>query len=195
MHRAQRLADRGLVEVRIAQVQAGAQYVVELARALRAIVRRLTELHTVRDAAAIIDRQHYVSTTREILIQRVGVAVIVEVVPAEQHLAAGAAVEEDHGRPPLAGLCAAGQEQLPVNRHPVGRREQHRLRVDERGFRKGRRSHGGERTGRRGADLDHGTRRGAGAGADERDAVPRVTAVGGPPVAATFQMWRRSMSS
>ena len=63
---------------------------------------------------------------------RVRVAVVVHVVPAEQHLALRAAVEEDDGGPPLAGRERRRTEELRVDRHPVGGREDERLRNGER---------------------------------------------------------------
>ena len=76
----------------------GAHHVVELRAAGRAVVERLAELEPVADAAAIVHRQHDVALAREPLIHRVGVPVVVVVVPAEQHLPARAAVEEDQRR-------------------------------------------------------------------------------------------------
>ena len=97
-------------------------------------MQRLAEIQTIADAAAVIHRQHDIATAREVLIQRVGVAVVVHVVPAEQHLPAGTAVEENDGGPPLTGAQPFRKKQLAVNRHAVGGGEDDLLRLDERRF-------------------------------------------------------------
>src|SRR5207249_10928756 len=80
------------------QVEPGAEHIAELARTLRPVMQRLAELQAIADAAAVVHREHDESPAREVLVQRVGVSIVVEVMPAEQHLAPRAAVEEDHRR-------------------------------------------------------------------------------------------------
>ena len=122
-------------------IEPGAHHVVELRAAGGAVVERLAELQAVADAAAIVHRQHDVALAGEPLIHRVGVPVVVVVVPAEQHLPARSAVEEDQRRPLLAGLQVLRHEQLRVDRHAVGGGDHHRLRLDELRGGEGRRQH------------------------------------------------------
>src|SRR6266567_1846763 len=49
---------------------------------------RFASLHAVADPAAVIHRQHHVAAAREILVQRVGIAVVIHVVPTQEHLPA-----------------------------------------------------------------------------------------------------------
>src|SRR5713101_1807693 len=46
----------------------------------------------VTDSAAVIQREHHVTAAGEILIHGVGIRVVVHVMPAEEHLAHGAAM-------------------------------------------------------------------------------------------------------
>src|SRR5439155_23511213 len=112
-----------------AQVATRSEHVVELARALGAVVERLAELHPVGDPTAVVDGQDDVAAAREVLVQRVRVAVVIEVVPTQEHLTPRAAVEEDHGGSPVARLDAAWQKQLSGKRPPVRRGEEYRLWV------------------------------------------------------------------
>src|SRR5262249_52935095 len=80
-----------------AEIQTGADDVVHFARAARAVVLRLAELHAVADAAAVIHGQHDVAAAGQVLVHGVRVRVVTHVVPAEEHLPARAAVEEDGG--------------------------------------------------------------------------------------------------
>ena len=101
-----------------AQVQPRAQHIVVLASARGAVVERLAEVESVADAAPIVHREHHVSPAREILVHRVRVAVVVHVVPAEQHLPARAAVEEDDGGMPLALAPPGGRKSCPWSSMP-----------------------------------------------------------------------------
>ena len=47
---------------------------------------RLMELSSITDAEPVVDRKHDETVSREILIYRIGIAVIVHAMPAEQHL-------------------------------------------------------------------------------------------------------------
>jgi hypothetical protein len=57
----------------------------------------IVERMSIADAEAIIDRQHHKAMRREILIHRIGVRVIVHVVPAQHHLPRRPAMHEDDG--------------------------------------------------------------------------------------------------
>src|SRR6266576_6306077 len=76
------------------------------------------EIISVTDAKPVIHRQHDESAARQILIERVGVGVIVRVVPSQQHLSRRTTVyEHDRGFPVSA---AWRLEQLSVNGQPIG---------------------------------------------------------------------------
>src|SRR5205085_4028213 len=81
----------------LAQILRSRNDVLILGCATRAPVLRFTKRAPVADAAAIVDREHRVAATGEILIERVGVVIVVEIMPAEEHLAHGAAVHKDDG--------------------------------------------------------------------------------------------------
>ena len=55
----------------------------------------LLEVPAIADAEPIVHRQHDEAVRGEILVHRIGVAVVVHVVPAEQHLPRRPAVDED----------------------------------------------------------------------------------------------------
>jgi len=64
----------------------------------------LMEGAAVADAEAVIDRQHDEAVRRQILIHRIGVGVIIKIVPAEQHLSRRSAVNENNSGLPRAVL-------------------------------------------------------------------------------------------
>ena len=117
-------ADARRVDVRpILHEEARAHHVAEFAAAGRAVVERFAELHPVADAAAVVDGEHDVALAGQPLVHRVGIPVVIHVVPAEEHLTPRPAVKEDHRRPLVAGLQILRHEQLTVDRQAVGRRE------------------------------------------------------------------------
>ena len=69
---------------------------------------------------------------RQVLIHRVAIAVVIHVVPAEQHLSRRSAVHEDHAGLLPRGFRAARIEQLTVDHHPIGGLELDLLRRYER---------------------------------------------------------------
>src|SRR5256885_16902052 len=88
--------DAGRVDVGAsAQVEPCPLHVVPLARPARAIAQGLPKLHSVADSAPVIDREHDETAARQELIEGIGVVVVLQVVPAEEHLAHRAAMEED----------------------------------------------------------------------------------------------------
>ncbi len=72
----------------------------------------------VADAEPIVDRQHDEAVSREILVHGVGVAVVIHVVPAEQHLPRRAAVDEDDAG--FVAVRARALEELSVHGQAVG---------------------------------------------------------------------------
>src|SRR5438309_11933537 len=54
----------------------------------------MMEAVAVADTEAVVYGQYHIAVTREILVHRVGVAVIIHVLPAEQHLPRRAAMDE-----------------------------------------------------------------------------------------------------
>ena len=116
-----------------AQIQAGAEHVVELARAGGAVVEGFAEVQAVADAAAVVDGQHDVALAGEVLIHRVGVVVVVHVVPAQQHLAARASVEEDQRRgASRRGRRSGGRKSWPWMRRPSAAEKITGCGVDQR---------------------------------------------------------------
>src|SRR6266404_2848508 len=97
------------------------------ARAARGFAKRAA----VTDSAAVIQRQYHITAAGEILIHGVGIRVVVHVVPAEEHLAHGAAMEENHGWEFCSRFQILRQEQLRVDLQPVSGLEFHLLRLDE----------------------------------------------------------------
>src|SRR6266850_1261152 len=57
--------------------------------------RSFAEGPAVADAAAIVDRKNDVAAAGQVLIHRIGIRVVIHVVPAEQHLTDRTAVHED----------------------------------------------------------------------------------------------------
>src|SRR3989440_2086355 len=76
-------------------------------------VWRLAKGAPVHDAEPIVHRKHGVTFARQILIHRVGVVVILHVMPSEQHLPDRSAVCEDESGAAL--LLVLWREQLAVN--------------------------------------------------------------------------------
>ena len=125
------------------QIQAGSGDVAILGGALGSEVDGFAEFHAVADSAAIVHGQDDEAPAREVLVHRIGVAVVVHVMPAGQHLTPRSAVEEDDGGPPLSRLRVRGPEELGVDRQAVRGREDHGLGDDERGGREVRRGGAG----------------------------------------------------
>src|SRR4051812_36584299 len=73
---------------------------------------RVMKMMPVTDAEAIIHREHDIAMISEVLIHRVAVAVIVHVVPAEQHLSRRTAMDKDQAGFPGARAIV---EQLSVD--------------------------------------------------------------------------------
>ena len=96
---------------------------------------RGSEAFSVADPGPVVHRQYYVALGREPLIDGVGEVIEVHVVVAEQHLAAGPAVDEDDRGALLARLLVFREEELVVEAQPVSRLEDHRLRHDRLGHR------------------------------------------------------------
>src|SRR6202522_1942447 len=98
--------------------------------AARAAIVWLAEVAAIHDAGPIVDRQHDISTARQILIHGIGIVVVVHVVEAEHHLADGAAVNEDQRGTPAASVRFGRLrfEQLSVNFPAVGGFEDYLLR-------------------------------------------------------------------
>ena len=129
---------------------------------------RMMEGVTVADPEPIVNRQHDIAVVGEILIHRIAVAVIVHVVPAEQHLPRRASVDEDHAR---LFRAASVVEQLAVNRPAIRGFERDRARNDQLGLGEFRRNHARLEVAAVGpvqSDRGNGRRR-LGARADERD--------------------------
>ena len=164
----------GSTSARDAQIDAGALNVVVLAAAGSAVVQRLAEIQTVADAAAIIDGKHHVTAVGKVLVEGVGVGVVVHVMPAEQHLAARSAVEEDHGRRGLERLVGR-QEKLAVNGEAVGGGEDHLLRRDHVLEREIGGNGGGVQVADAGIEADGGVGGMLGVGAEERRAGGATT--------------------
>src|ERR1700738_3512868 len=102
---------------------------------------------TVADAAAIVDREHNVSAASEILIHRVGIRVVIHVVPAEKHLAYRPAVHEDEGGLLFLSTSIRRKKELAVNFDAIGGVENYLLRRDQLlGWKVGGPGFGGERT-------------------------------------------------
>ena len=80
---------------RLQEVRAG-HHVLIFGGARVARVLGMMECAAVADAEPVVHRQHDETVRRQILVHRVGVAVVVHVVPAEQHLPRRPAVHEDH---------------------------------------------------------------------------------------------------
>src|SRR6185295_347497 len=105
--------------------------VLIFAGAAAGATRSFAEGPAVADAAAIVDREHDISTASEVLIHRVGIRVVVHVVPAQQHLAHGTAMHEDQRRALVAGFGAVGEKELAVDFEAIGGAEQYLLRSDK----------------------------------------------------------------
>ena len=75
----------------------------------------LAEVEAIANAAAVVDREHDEALGCEVLVHRIGVGVVVHGGVAEEHLAIGAAVEEeDRGARGVRGCRSAGEEELAV---------------------------------------------------------------------------------
>src|SRR6267378_3844732 len=130
-----------------AKIDACALDIIELAGAHRPVIESFAKIEAVANSAAIVYGEHDVAAAREVLIQRVSIAVVEHVVPAEEHLAARTTVEEHNGG--MAGRFARirREEELAVNLHAVSGGENHLLRSDQSAGRKIRgSSFGGEVT-------------------------------------------------
>ena len=142
-------ARRGLQEL------GAGQHVLILGRAGEAGVVGMLEGAAVADAEAIVHRQHDEAVRGQILVHRIGVGVIVHVVPAEQHLPRRPAVDEDHRR--LARRAVRALEQLAVHGQAVGAVKRHRLGRDQSRGRKVGRTRPASSRARRAVQADHAT--------------------------------------
>src|SRR5579863_3245873 len=89
--------DAGRIDLRQSLQKArGGEHILVFGGATVSRVLRLMKRSSVADAEPIVDREHDATAAREVLIHRIGVAVVVHVVPAKQHLAGGTTVYEDH---------------------------------------------------------------------------------------------------
>ena len=87
----------------------------------RAGVRWLMEVVSIADAQPVVHGQNDEPAARQILIERIGVGVIVRVVPPQQHLPRRTTVDvDDRGLPRAPATGGGGLEQLPVNSQPIG---------------------------------------------------------------------------
>ena len=113
-----------------AQIQASSENVVELARSRSPIVQSLAKVESIADATAVVHREDDISKARQILVHRIGVGIVVHVMPAEKHLPPRTAVKEnERSVPPVAVAC--WQKELPVDLHSVSSRKNHLLRNNE----------------------------------------------------------------
>src|SRR5207247_3416587 len=69
-----------------AEIRGRCLNVSTLGRATRTGIGWLMEVKAITDAEPVVHREHDEPATRQVLIQRVGVRVIVRVVPTQQHL-------------------------------------------------------------------------------------------------------------
>src|SRR6266481_3514969 len=169
-----------------AKIDACALDIIELAGAHRPVIESFAKIEAVANSAAIVYGEHDVAAAREVLIQRVSIAVVEHVVPAEEHLAARTTVEEHNGG--MAGRFARirREEELAVNLHAVSGGENHLLRSDQSAGRMGDwASEWSTRTVRLSLAIT---------GAVSMP-LPVVTAARRSPEGETRQTWRRSMSS
>src|SRR5438445_3810318 len=112
------------------KIFSGSDDVFVFAGAAACTARSFPERAAITYAAAVIDRKHDVATIGEILVHRVGVRVVIHVVPAEQHLADWTTVHEDERGFLVRGVLRSGRwkEQLTVNLDTVRSFERHLLR-------------------------------------------------------------------
>ena len=186
----------------VSEEPAGAEHIAEFGGAARPVVQRFAEFHPVAGAAAVVHRQDGVAAARQVLVEGVAVGVIAHVVPAEQHLPAGAAVEEQDARAGFGAFGAGRLEQLAGYGHPVRRGKDDRARFDHRREREAvgervrselprfapvRLEHGLQRTARPAAEVGHapvhGDREGFDPGAGGQR-FRRTARRGAPEVAA-----------
>ncbi len=119
------------------------------------------ELVAVPDAEPVVDGQHHEPAAGQVLVQRIGVRVVVGIVPAQQHLPRRASMHEDH-RGLLRSrtrVAARALEELGVDVEAVGRLEDDLSRHHELRLRIARGHEiGGEQTRRRGLASPEGER-------------------------------------
>src|ERR1700733_2035693 len=111
-------------------------YVLIFGGAGIACVLGMMKLTAVADTEPVVQREHDKTVRSEVLVYRVAIAVVIHVVPAEQHLTRRAAVHEYDAGFPLGGFRAARVEQLAVNQRSIGRLERHLLGRGELSLRK-----------------------------------------------------------
>src|SRR5258708_1769099 len=90
----------------------------------------LMEGPAIADAKSVIHGEHHETMRRQILIHGVGVAVVIHVVPAEEHLPRWSAVHENYGGFRYGRPRHPVLEQLTMDAHPVGCLEDDALRHD-----------------------------------------------------------------
>ena len=131
--------------------------ILVLGRPGRAGMLGVLEVVAVTDSQAVVDRQHDEAVRGQVLVHRVGVAVVAHVRPAEHHLPGRSAVHEDDAR--LPGGAVLALEQLPVDEQAVGRAKGDPLRDHEAGPREFRRGGLAVQDARpRRAEVGHGDR-------------------------------------
>src|SRR5204863_3945284 len=101
-------------------------HVLVLRRALCAGIQWTMKIVAVANSQPIIDRQHQVTATGEVLVRCVCVCVIVRIVPAQEHLSWWSTVNVNDRR--LLRRTALGFKQLSVNLDSVRRLEDDLLR-------------------------------------------------------------------
>src|SRR5215475_325701 len=97
------------------QIFSGGYDVLIFAGATPGPIRSLAKGAPVADAAAIVDGKNDVAAIREVLVHRVGVRVVVHVMPAEKHLPHGAAMDEDERGKLFTGLEVFRKKKLAMD--------------------------------------------------------------------------------
>ena len=112
------------------QIARPGQHVLVFRRTRGAGMGRMLEGPPVADTQPVVHRQHGKAVQCQVLVHGISVAVIVHVMPAQQHLPRRAAVNKDDSR--LCSACTWGAKQLPLDGKTVGRGEAHQPGRDQR---------------------------------------------------------------
>ena len=108
---------------RVLEEMRARQHILIFRSACRPRMLGLLEFPSITDAETVIDRQHDEAVSGEILVHRIGVAVVVHVMPAEKHLPRRAAMHENDSGFGAASVLAL--KQLSMHKRAVGRIEGH----------------------------------------------------------------------